>query len=539
MKDWNAFCRAVCWTAVLLIAAPCLLAQEAAPRTHAGMPQDWSDRQIVFSREGVLLHPELLDNELRIRHQVLQRWESLNQDAFRAPDMPASTSANLSHRDWNVTLGGRVAPLMFPAKYSFDPGAPPSCLNDYVVFGLGTGGAIGGTANLVGFNNLYSGGTGGLCNMAGPTVMFAYNITTVSNGKVLTSPVLSVDGTKIAFVESSPTTCIFHVLSWTAGQGSIRSAASPTMTSLPIAAANNTRSSPWVDYNTDTAYVGADNGKVYKINGVFKSTPTLAGAPWPITLSTNLRLTPPVLDKKLGQLLVGSQNGTLYSINTTSGAVSALVVGLGTNPGILAPPIVDITNGTTFVVSSNDKTSAVLVEVDTASLVQLAKARIGIGSKSGTAVNLYQPAFDNNYYNDPTTGTVRLCGTGTGTDITPWQYAFGFSSRVMNTTPIFSQQLSTSTTARCTGWTEFFNPNINGGTDYFFFGLTTGCPGAPTSGCVVERLNDTSLVTFNLPTGPSGVVIDNYSTASQASSIYLTDEHTPNAAYKLTQAGLQ
>ena len=538
MNDCHALFRAAC---LLLMGATYVWAQDSGSGQWAGVPQDWSDRQIVFSRDTVLQNPQLITVEPRIQHQILQRWGSADQGVFQGIEAASDSSATGSHRDWNVTLGGRVAPLMFPAKYSFDPGAPPSCSGDYVVFGLNTAGTTGGRANLVAFNNLYSGGTGGgFCQKSAPTVLFAYNITTVTTGKVSTSPVLSPKGDKIAFVESSPTSSNFHVLTWTAGQGTINRSAPPNMTTLALSASNNTRSSPWVDYNTDTAYVGADNGLVYKIHPVFNGTPALVSG-WPVTLSSNVRLTPPVLDKNLGLLLVGSQNGTLYSINTTTRAVKSLVVGKSgaTNPGILAPPIVDVAHGTTFVVSSNNGTSAVFEEVDTASLTALATANIGIGSKSGTAVNLYQPAFDNNYFNNPSTGRVRLCGTGTGTDITPRQYAFGFTGRVMNTAPVFSQQLSTTTTARCTGWTEFYNPNINGGTDYFFFGLTTGCPTSATSGCVVERLSDTSLVTFNLPGGPSGIVIDNYSTDAQASSIYLTDQATPNAAYKLTQNGLQ
>ena len=48
---------------------------------------------------------------------------------------------------------------MFPAKYSFDINATPSCTNDYVVFGLNVAGATPGQANLVGVTNLYSGST--------------------------------------------------------------------------------------------------------------------------------------------------------------------------------------------------------------------------------------------------------------------------------------------------------------------------------------------------------------------------------------------
>src|ERR1019366_283665 len=174
------------------------------------------------------------------------------------------------------------------------------------------------------------------------------------------------------------------------------------------------------------------------------------------------------------------------------------------------------------------------------------RAPIGLGASGGATtppLYLYEPAFSNDYYNDPSTGLIRLCGTG-ALDTTPWQYAFPFSGRTMQTTASFSQQLLTSTAARCTGWTEFFNPNVNGGTDFFFFGLTQDCtaPGMGTAdGCVVARRSNTSNTTIIKATvkgGPSGIVVDNYSTAAQASSIYLTPVNL-QTAYKFTQNGLQ
>ena len=368
---------------------------------------------------------------------------------------------------------------------------------------------------------------------AAPTVLFAYNVTSVTGGKINLSPVISLDGTKIAFVESAGAEAIFHVLTWTAGQGTISTAAAPTMTSLVFSpTATSTTSAPWVDYTNDVAYAGADGGLLYKINGVFNSTPTLAGGAWPVTVSVGHHLTPPVLDNRLGLLMTGSANGNLYQVDSTTGALGK------TSPGIIAPPIVDVTNGTTFVVDANDGTSAVLVEFDTATLTQIAKARIGEGASTKTALTLGQPAFDNNYYNDPSTGQVRLCGTG-ASDTTPYQYAFGFVGRTMNTSIAFSQQLLTSTAAVCTNWTEFYNPNINGGTDFFFFGLTQDCTGTGTSGCVVAATTEGSpLTTASVAGGPSGIIVDNYSTAGQASSIYLSAE-TGSLAYKFTQNGLQ
>jgi hypothetical protein len=525
-------------------------AQEAAKQFRIGIPQDWSQHHIVFTRDALQRQPELLAKELRIVHQGMQRWGGVRPNFNGAGSAPTTDP----QRDWNVTMGGRLAANMFPAKYSFDPAATPDCTNDYAVFGLNVAGINGGRANMVGFNNLYVGTIPvvGLCGSGPqPLTMFAYNITTVAAGRIATSPVLSADGTKIAFVETGSTSAVFHVLTWStgAGNGTITVSAVPgtgnaaSMTSLTYATtAPNTRSSPWVDYVTDTAYVGADDGKIYKITGVFKGTPTLAGAPWPVTVSANIRLTPPVVDNRLGLVMVGSQNGVFSSINIGTGVVKSLVVGRsgGTNPGILAAPIVDVTNGTSFVVSSNDGASGVFVEVDSATMTQMTKGVIGIASRSGTAINLYEPAFSNDYFNDPSTGVARLCGTGAA-DMTPRQYAFGFTGRTMNAAPVSSSQLLTSTAARCTGWTEFFNPNVGAppGTDFFFFGLTADCTGAGTSGCVVSNANGTSITTADVTGGPSGIVVDNFSTDGQASSIYLTGFRAPNLALKFTQSGLQ
>ena len=94
---------------------------------------------------------------------------------------------------------------MFPAKYSFDAGSgaltAANCTNDYVVYALD----VAGTAlqpNIVRFNNIYS-GTGGFCGTA-PSVQSAYWVNTLDtlgsslNGKMLTSPALSLLGDKVA-----------------------------------------------------------------------------------------------------------------------------------------------------------------------------------------------------------------------------------------------------------------------------------------------------------------------------------------------------
>src|ERR1700677_410167 len=554
VKPKHPYSAAAVWSVLFFGFATSMCAQQVPTRTHIGAPQDWSDRHIVFSRGALAQHPELIYREPRIFNQARQRWRTPNSAEFHGAN-PFQVFADKSakHRDWSVDLAGRLDANMFPAKYSFNPDAA-SCSGDYVVFGLATSGT--GVANLVAFTNLYvnSGGTGLCTGLMAPTVLFAYNITTATGGKIVTSPIISEDGTQIAFVESvggSSPQSIFHVLTWSPG-GSIDAPVIPTstsMTSLTYSLADNISSSPWIDYGTGTVYVGDDSGLVYQITGVFNGTPTPSGGNWPITVSSGQHLTSPVLDSNLGLLMVGSSNGNLYQINTAAGTLGApLPIGLtgGTTPGIVAPPIVDVTNGTSFVVTANDGISAALVEVKTSTMTQFSAAEIGQGSKGGATtppVKLYEPAFSNAYYNDPASGEITLCGTGTS-DTTPYQYAFGFiATKMIEDPPSIKQQLSTTATDRCTsGWTEFFNPDIGaGGTDFFFFGLSSDCTklsGGVTDGCVVAiSVNGTTGTTTTAAAvtgGTSGIIVDNYSEAN----IYFAGGMV-NTAYQFPEDGLQ
>src|SRR5438128_5583429 len=435
----------------LLILVSALTAQVADRPTRIGLPQDWTHHHVLFHRQLLSKHPELVAAEPRVLHQFIRRMPYSPVAVSSQADRSSST-ADLQ-RDWNVSLGvGKVAFGMSPVKYGFDVNALPSCANDFAAFGLDVAGVTGGQANLVAFNNLYR-GPGGLCGTGAPSTLFSYNTTTVVGGSVDTSPILSLDGTKIAFVESTATSSIFHVLTWATGAGNgaspVLSAApgvgnTATMTSLTYAAANtNTRSSPWIDYDLDVAYVGADDGRLYKITGVFNGTPTLAGAPWPVLINANRRLTAPVLDQVTRNIFIGDARGILWSVNAdTPATINFLHVGLAgaANSGILDAPIVDADNGTAFAVSSNDGTSAVVVQADTTTLAQLRKGRIGQGGTGGTNVDLYDGAFNNNYFNDPSTGALFLCGTGAA-DITPWRYFFTFNGRIMRANPSSSRQI--------------------------------------------------------------------------------------------------
>jgi hypothetical protein len=97
----------------------------------------------------------------------------------------------------------------------------------------------------------------------------------------------------------------------------------------------------------------------------------------------------------------------MYVVNVvTPGAVTAIPIGnpAAFNPGVRDSPIVDSTAGTALAVTSNDSTSAAIVQIITVLLSEIARAPIGQGSTGGTAVNLYGGDFDNTYFSTPASG---------------------------------------------------------------------------------------------------------------------------------------
>lgn len=136
---------------------------------------------------------------------------------YRPSPEPARTELK---RDWSIYLGvNGTAPNQYPAKFTFDTTANPSCINDFVIFPINAPGTAA-QPNIVAFNYLYSGTTGGngVCNRkasgsdsgTAAEVMWSYGVQGgVAPGAVETSPVISYDpvapsnsGTKVAFVES-------------------------------------------------------------------------------------------------------------------------------------------------------------------------------------------------------------------------------------------------------------------------------------------------------------------------------------------------
>jgi len=567
------------------------------PREHVGRVVDWSYHHLVSSGglaaadlDAAKTEPRLLyhlaERNLGWLHRPPRRPRSLNKI-----DGSRSTNKKNLEFDWSVSLGtGNVAANMFPAKFNFDANSVPDCVNDYVVYGLNVAGVNNGQANLVGINKLYS-GAGGICG-ANPAVNWAYNGST-AGGSVLTSTVISLDGTKVAYVESTAGSSIFHVLTWKAGEGTVTKAVTPvtgascTLTSsclqsVTYSATNtNTFASTWVDYATDKGFVASDGGNIYRISCVFKCAlgvnPTVD---WTYTLpvagtgGAQPKPNGPVYNSPYGYLIIGDQLGEVWVINaggsTPSLHAGPVMVGGGgcttTNPpgrtgtpspctpaasgyGIPDSLILDASGASerVYAFSGNDGTAAVVAQM-TQDLTGLVRVHIGQGT-----VNIHTGAFDNNYWgNSPSTGNLFVCGTGAA-DTTPYHYWIGFTSYpVINSTPTSSLQRLNAAGVPCAPYTEFYNPNLNlggvaGHHDLLVSGLVD-----PVNGYIITNDISTGTITSALNFvqyrgGISGVVIDNNSTMAQASSVYFSTLQNSNVgtcggtrcAVKLTQAALQ
>ena len=527
-----------------------LSAQISDFRPQIGIPEDWTHHHIKFSSAAIRQHPEIASREPRA---ALHLYREARMAALASFQDTLTTAAS-PHRDWSINLGtGRIQFGQYPAKWTSSVDATPSCTKDFVIYGLNVVGATGGQGNLVGLTNLYSGGTNPLCPGAQPLFLFSFNTTTIANGKIVTSPVLSLDGKKVAFIETSTAAgakaTVLHVLTIPTTVGthgtSATAAVAPggAMSSLTIINNNSdTRSSPWVDYPSDTMYVCADNGSLYKITGVFNGTPALAGAPWPKLINLNSIFSSPVLDSGTGNAFMGAGNGRVYVVNVNN-PTTVTIVQIGTtgalNPGVLDSPTFDATGSTIFAVTSNDTTGAAVVQASTSTLLEVGRVHIGEGSTGGASITLYDGDFDNNYFMTPSTGHMYMCGTGPAGDTSPWLYRLDFGGTGLLTASAAIFRISTNAAARCGPITEFFNKNIGtGGTDFFFWGVTRNCSG--TNGCVMSMAN--GVVPATTPAtemgGASGIIVDNNSTAGAASSIYFSTEANTLNAVKLTQQGL-
>lgn len=591
------------------------LSQPAQER-RTGLVEDWSMRHVVFARSGPVT--TMMAAQRDPRSFFSWRKAALSSGRFAAAPVPQEENAvegrflalpgilnrrprsSGTHIDWSISLGGQsTAPAMFPAKFSFDINAAPSCANDFVVFPVNQ--APDGThENLVAFRNLYSGTVpaNGMCNRTASgsdngvsaTVLWSYAVGAVS-GHVSTSPVLSLDGAKVAFVESvSGQQPHFHVLAWKSGDGvdatnlqnaqlpsvlntfvsSGPAAGSGTATDLAFGASGggsgDAISSPFVDYAMDTAYVGDDKGNLVRIKNVFcfgcAGTPpapsidttwgtggTVAVGGGSCAGTANSRLSGAVEDPVTGNVYVGCADGKLYGF-TSSGialATPSLTVGNGsTHGGIVDPPIVDGINGFVYAVSGVNGTTlptcgigacAVLVQAKTDLTTPRAATLGGVG---GT--DIHAGTFNDAYFSSATSGSWLLYVQGFNAGATRQQLygaRFNATRGLVTGRPGLRRTLATSVLQPCSPLTEF----LNNATDHLFVGVTDRnrvdlFNVTPTAGNPTGFPGGTSAIAAETG-GTSGIIVDNASAQNQASSIYFATLGGTHAAVKLTQSALQ
>jgi len=451
----------------------------------------------------------------------------------------------------------------FPAKFSFDVTAAPSCTNDFVAIGIPANPESGGQANIVGFNNLYSGTSATpLCGMSGPTVMFAYASGT---GQVPAPLTLSLNGSQLAYVENLPSgSSYFHVLTigttGTNGTSAVASvvpgsaggnnAVDQSVLLSPDGGLTNQSSTnaAFVVYThgdaNDVAYVttysraGSGSGYLYKISNVFNGSamPTLV---WSVAIDAVPST--PVYDSVSNNVFFTDSSGRIDYV-TDIGPSPSVVYGTVVAGGSTSenPVVVDSTNQMIYASFNSNGTNAVFVQAPTS---LASTVSVPVGTARTVYSGPYEPAFNHAWYTGSGTPLVYVAGTGTGT--LPTLYGIGFNgSGVLNASATSTAALATGT-ADSSPVTEFYNATL--GKDFIFVGVTDNCIatiGGGTAGCVMSlditggfpsvNAGSTALAAAG---GTSGIILDNDSSLTEASSIYYATK-TGATLVKATQSGL-
>src|ERR1700677_3869578 len=301
------FCFAI--VLAILFAMSAQESSSTASPSDFGGPQDWSNRHVVYTRDGSVAQMMLLRDDPRFVHNLYRHYSQEHRKDLAAAlglQLPEADQNQREEADWNIGLHDVNAneeqhDLGFRPWMIWDPTRPISRLKNKhskVDWAISLGPTVAKQANLVGLTNLYSdSASAGFCSGTAPTFLFSYAIGT--GGSAL-SPVLSEDGTKIAWIENpSATTSYLHVTKWVANQGATATApvavtgtfsngaCTPTTASCDFSVeytastypgcstahtAGNSHSDLYVDYSSNTGFISANNGLLYHISNVFSST---------------------------------------------------------------------------------------------------------------------------------------------------------------------------------------------------------------------------------------------------------------------------
>ena len=459
---------------VTLTAGP---AKKPASPASSGTPvvTDWSHRHLIFS------HPTTPEQTARvskdIRYTMQQRRMSAQPKATVPIDEERLIAAQSRrhhprrgrrmHRDWSTDLGPNASAgaAHFPAKFSFSSSIANCGLAtapDFIVFNTSVPGS-GTQATIAAFTNLYNG-----CGGPVPANFWGYD----TQGTVLTSPVLSLDGTQIAFTQTGTPNASLVLLKWAKFVGSVQSplqltavapgayqaCAAPCMTKFALSG-SDTNSSVYYDYGNDSAWVGDDSGKLHQYTTIFTGTPTeVIGGGWPANVSAT-PLTSAVHDDTTGATFVGDKGGFLYSVSSAGTPTKSAQLDFGT--GLTEGPIIDSSIGSVYVFSSSDGAgSAAVFQLSTAFGAGATGNEAKIGTSSTGTTPQYNGAFDHDYIlSSNSTGSLYVCGNPGGV---PTLYQVPVAGGMVGTAKA-GPAISTTTETPCSPVTEVYNPNLSGG----------------------------------------------------------------------------
>ena len=496
--------RSLGLTFVLAAGVLTLTAGDTAKPAKTGIPivTDWSSRHVIFSHPRTPEQAARIQNDVRYQMQQARRnVHSVLSDKVDPVEMAKFRRylhrrryriGRHLHRDWSFDLGpgASVGEGKYPAKYSFDI-TTPKCAGatqpDFVVYGTGAG--SGGEGNIVAFTNLYSGCPTGPV----PADYWSYN----TGGQVFTSPVISLDGSQVAFTQTSGGIASLVLLKWAAFTGQVQTpvtlspvAASayqgctaPCMTTLSLGA-NDSNSSVFYGYSTDTAFVGDDSGVLHQFSGVFKGTPTeVTGGGWPATVSSK-PLSNPAFDGS-ANTYVGDSGGFVYWVDIATGTPTASAQ-LDYGPGIVQGPTIDAAAGSVYVVSSKDgasSTSAGFFQLPTSFAAGSKGIEVTLGTATTGTTPMYDGGFNDDYFfSANNTGALFVCGNPGGN---PTLYRIPITSGVIGSA-VAGPVLSGTTSTKCSPVTDIFNPIASGAglpEEWAFLsvhgnGTPSGCGGA-------------------------------------------------------------
>ena len=447
----------------------------------------------------------------------------------------------------------------FPAKFAFDVTTVPSCSSDFVAIGVPAIPSPGGQANIVGFNNLYTNpDRTGYCPGQGPNVMFAY---ASGSGQVPASVTLSTTGQQVAYIENLATSSWLHVLTiGTTGTNGLGA----TSSVVPGSAGGNnaidqkvllspdggttiqsSTTAAFVDYGNNIAYAttysttAGGSGYLFAVANIFNSS----SAPeivW--SLPINAIPSGPVYDSASNKIFFTDSNGRIDYATTASGSPQ-VVYGPIVAPGATSENSVIVDDGGQMVYATfnSNGTNAVVVQAPT-TLASWVSAPVGPANTTSDAP--YYPDFNNAWYTGSGTPMMYVAGTGNGT--LPTLYSIGFDANgVMNSSAGGQTAALATGTADPSPVTEFYNTALQ--KDYLFAGVTNHCIAVNlggTAGCILSLDITNGFPTINAAStalaadgGTTGIVVDNDSSATEASSVYYATK-SGGTLVKATQNGL-